>query len=218
MRPRREAVRGAEYSYFVTSQTKGRTPIFRHERWAGLMVSVLHHYDGFRYKLHAYVVMPDHVHALLTPFEAVERSVQMIKGGFSFRAKRELAWTGEIWQPGFSDHRIRDQEDWHQHVGYIRSNPVRARLVEASALFEYMGFPDIEVPQGLKPRVLANSDVRAKARTLQRQVAGAEASALRGRVAGAEGGTLQRQATIVAAEDDISHTSEGLVKKCNVKL
>jgi hypothetical protein len=51
------------------------------------------------------------------PFESVEKSVQLIKGGFSFRAKRELEWKGEIWQPGFTDHRIRDEEDWLRHLG-----------------------------------------------------------------------------------------------------
>jgi len=102
MRPRRETMRSNEFAYFVSTQTTGRRSFFRVERWARLMLSTLIHYDGTGYKLHAYVVMPDHLHLLLTPFDSVEKSVQFIKGGFSFRAKRELEWNGEIWQPGFT--------------------------------------------------------------------------------------------------------------------
>ena len=142
-------------------------PFFRHERWSRLMLSTLNHYDGTGYKLHAYVVMPDHLHLLITPFESVEKSVQLIKGGFSFRAKRELEWRGEIWQPGFTDHRIRDEEDWKRHLEYIRQNPADARLVEDSFLYEFLGLPSIEFPQGLKPADFSDSNVRAEARTLQ---------------------------------------------------
>src|ERR1035437_2595114 len=107
MRPRRVQIRTNEFAYFVSTQTVGRKPFFRHERWARLMFTTLSHYDGIGYKLHAYVVIPDHLHLLISPFESVEKSMQLIKVGFSFRAKKELEWKGEIWQPGFTDHRLR---------------------------------------------------------------------------------------------------------------
>jgi putative transposase len=131
------------------------------------MLSTLSHYDGTGYKLHAFVVMPDHLHLLISPFESVERSVQLIKGGFSFRAKRELGWNGEIWQPGFTDHRIRDEEDWLKHLTYIQNNPVNAHLVGDAVHYEFIGFPNRDFPQGLKPAVLSDINVRAEARTLQ---------------------------------------------------
>jgi hypothetical protein len=131
------------------------------------MLDVLRHYDETGYTLHAYVIMPDHLHLLLTPFESVEKSVQLFKGGFSFRAKSELEWKGEIWQPGFTDHRIRDEEDWNRHLEYIRKNPIEARLALDPILYEFMGFPSIALPQGLKPLVGDDPDVRAEARTLQ---------------------------------------------------
>src|ERR1035441_9472014 len=167
MRPRRETIRSNEYAYFVSTQTIGRRSLFRVERWARLMVDTLNHYDGTGYKLHAYVIMPDHLHLLITPIESVEKSVQLIKGGFSFRAKRELEWSGEIWQTGFNDHRIRDEEDWKRHLDYIRKNPVEAKLVTDAVLYEFSGFPQIEFPQGLKPAISNVGNVRAKARTLQ---------------------------------------------------
>jgi putative transposase len=167
MRPRRETIRTNDHAYFVSTQTKDRRPFFRHERWARLILDVLRHYDGAGYALHAYVIMPDHLHFLIAPFESIEKSVQLIKGGFSFRAKRELDWKGEIWQPGFTDHSIRDEEDWKRHLDYIRTNPIEARLASDSILYEFAGFPNIEFPQGLKPAELLAGNVRAKARTLQ---------------------------------------------------
>jgi putative transposase len=151
MRPRRAIIRSNEFAYFRSTQTADRKPFFRHERWARLLLSTMNHYDGNGYTLHAYVVMPDHLHLLITPFETIEKSVQLIRGEFSFRAKRELGWTGEIWQPGFTDQRIRDEEDWLRHLEYIRMNPMEARLVEDTVLYQFMGFPDKDFPQGLKP-------------------------------------------------------------------
>ena len=134
------------------------------------MLATIKHYNGTGYQLHAFVIMPDHLHLLITPVESVEKSVQLIKGGFSFRAKRELEWNGEIWQAGFTDHRIRDEEDWDRHLEYIRTNPIEARLAEDIALYEFMGFPNTEFPRGLKPAVTGDSDVRAEARTLQPEI------------------------------------------------
>jgi len=191
MRPRRETIRSNEYAYFVSTQTAGRRSLFHVDGWGRLMLNTLSHYDGTGYKLHAYVIMPDHLHLLITPSESVEKSVQLIKGGFSFRAKRELDWQGEIWQPGFTDHRIRDEEDWNRHLEYIRQNPLEARLVEDAVLYEFVGFPSREFPQGLKPVVLGAEDVRAKARTLQ-----SEARTLQ-----SEGHTLQPEGRTLQPED-----------------
>ncbi len=129
-------------------------------------MATLEHYAESDFTLHACVIMPDHLHLLMTPAETLEKSIQLIKGGFSFRAKRELEWRGDIWQPGFTDHRIRDLEDWERHIEYIRTNPIKARLVEDSALYEFMGFPNIAFPQGLKPLDAGASNVRAEAHTL----------------------------------------------------
>ncbi len=167
MRPSRETTRNSDAAYFVSTQTAARQPFFRHERWARLMLDVLKHYDGTGYALHAFVIMPDHLHLLITPSESVEKSVQLFKGGFSFRAKRELEWKGEIWQSGFTDHRIRDEEDWKRHLDYIQTNPIEARLTEDSIPYEFIGLPSIEFPRRRKPESIGDHDVRAEARTLQ---------------------------------------------------
>ncbi len=105
--------------------------------------------------LHEYVLMPDHFHILITPSVSLERALQFIKGGFSYRVKKELESPMEIWQTGFSDHRIRDAEDYHIHVEYIYRNPVGRKLVERAIEYPYCSaFPGSEKddpPQRLKP-------------------------------------------------------------------
>jgi putative transposase len=102
--------------------------------------------------------MPDHFHLLITPSVALERALQFIKGGFSYRAKKELGSNAEIWQRGFADHRIRDTADYEMHVHYIHLNPVKKHLCTGPAEYQYSSaFPGWKldlIPQGLKPIVL----------------------------------------------------------------
>ena len=139
----------------VTFSTWARRSLFCNERWARLLISTLYHYRGSAYLLHEFVVMPDHVHVLLTPSSSLEKSVQFVKGGFSYRVKKELGSNMEVWQKGFSDHRIRDAEDYRLHLIYMRENPVKKHLCERPAEYpycsSYAGFEQDEVPQGLKP-------------------------------------------------------------------
>jgi putative transposase len=91
---------------------------------------MLHYRREHKFLLHEFVVMPTHFHLLLTPSGAtLERAVQFIKGGFSYRAKKELALNIEVWERGYVDHRIRDTNDYGRHVEYIRQNPVEAKIV-----------------------------------------------------------------------------------------
>jgi putative transposase len=121
-------------------------------------LEVLHSYCGRAYLLHEYVLMPEHFHVIITPAGSLERAVQFLKGGFSFRAKKDLKSSMEVWQRGFSDHRIRDAEDYLRHVEYIRRNPVGRRLVENVAEYPYCsefgGSQKDEIPQWLKPIVV----------------------------------------------------------------
>jgi putative transposase len=91
-----------------------------------------------KFQLHAFVLMPEHFHLLLTP-EGVplERAVQLIKGGYSPAVRERLGNTMEIWERGFTDHRIRDAEDFEHHPMYIFRNPVERKLVEKPSEFRY---------------------------------------------------------------------------------
>jgi putative transposase len=169
MRPSRETVRRSGQTYFVSSQTVDRRPFFRHERWAVLMQEVLQHYRTVSYLLHAYVVMPDHFHAILSPQESLESAMQNIKGGYSFRARQAFNWKFNIWQAGFSEHRTRDIEDWDRHVDYIRHNPVKSKLCLSSGDYRYLAVNLDPIPQRLKPLILIRSNGGAEAPPLQSQ-------------------------------------------------
>ena len=101
--------------------------------------------------------MPDHFHLLLTVGGdlTIERAVQFVKGGFAFRAGRELGFRAPVWQKGFSEVRVLDVETFQRVSEYIRNNPVRRRIVSAAAEFPHSsahaGFELDPTPQGLKP-------------------------------------------------------------------
>jgi putative transposase len=82
--------------------------------------------------------MPDHVHLLLTVGGdmTIERAMQFIKGGYSYRLKKELGYLGEVWQRGYSEARVEDKDSFLRHREYIAQNPVKAGLVNSPE-----GFP-----------------------------------------------------------------------------
>jgi putative transposase len=94
---------------------------------------------------------------LLTPAAEIplEKTLQFIKGGFSYRAKREIHFAFEIWQASFVNHRIRDPEDYKYHHTYILENPVRAGLTERPERFAWSSATlrmELDAPPpGLKP-------------------------------------------------------------------
>ena len=148
-------------SYFITSATSQRKLILQSDRMAGLLLDVLFHYrDQNKYLLHEFVIMPDHFHLLLTPTDTLERSLQLIKGGFSHRARKELGFAGEIWEKSFHDWRVRDWEEYCHYREYIHLNPVKARLRAEGVLYPYgsaaAGFVLDPCPQRLKPIIRAS--------------------------------------------------------------
>jgi len=131
--------------------------------------TLLRYRDQGAYLLHAFVLMPDHFHVLLTPSTGLtlERAVQYIKGGSAHRIGKELEMRFPVWQRGFSDHRIRDANDYATHVRYIEKNPVTRKLVTVANGYPWSSaagcFRLDEPPQGLKPQVGDASDGTAEA-------------------------------------------------------
>lgn len=110
------------------------------ERMANLFIDVLRHYmREKRFTVHDFVVMPDHVHVLLSLGTdlSIEKAVQMIKGNFSFRAKKELGYTWDVWQKGFSEVRVSREESFIRHQHYIDENPVKAGLAPSAEEYPY---------------------------------------------------------------------------------
>jgi putative transposase len=154
----------SDRTFFVTSVTDGRRAILQSECMARLLLDVLYSYRSQgRFLLHEFVIMPDHFYLLITPAVNVslEKALQFVKGGFSYRAKKELGFSSALWEAGFTNRRIRDAEDYQNHREYIRENPVKAHLVERCKIYPYSSaFPGLEldaVPLGLKPLVRAGA-------------------------------------------------------------
>jgi putative transposase len=155
LKPAREHATNNSQTYFITPDTWERRTLFKNEAWARLFFKNLLAHRSEAYFLHEFVLIPDHFHLLITPTASLERAAQLIKGGFSFQVKKELGFNGEVCQRGFSDHRIRDGEDYYRHVHYIHLNPVKRHLCNVPAEFKYSSaYPGWKLdpgPQWLKP-------------------------------------------------------------------
>ena len=118
-------------TYFVTFLTWQRRRLFVVDNYARLFLKTLYRYrrEG-AFQLHAFVLMPEHVHLLLTPGRdlTIERAIQFVRGGYSRSFGLQFG-PKEIWQRGFTDHRIRDADDYERHRLYIHQNPVKRELV-----------------------------------------------------------------------------------------
>ena len=119
--------------------------------------------------IHAWVVLPDHLHCVLEmPADDSDfsRRWRLIKAGFS----RSLPGLGTpspsclrrgergIWQRRFWEHRIRDEADYRAHMDYVHINPVKHGLVPRAADWPYSTFHRL-VEKGVYPRDWAGSDV-----------------------------------------------------------
>ncbi|PYX22938.1 MAG: transposase [Acidobacteria bacterium] len=153
-------------TYFVTFSTWNRRRLFQVENYARLFLKTLFHYrrEG-QYSLHAFVLMPDHVHLLLTPTHdvTIERALQLIKGGYSHALGALIGRKSEVWQRGFTDHRIRDAQDFAHHRNYIHQNPVVGCLVFNASEYRYCSaFPGFKLdpwPPAAKAAVLDNASI-----------------------------------------------------------
>lgn len=123
--------------FFITSKTIQGRALLQTERMANLFIEVLRSYMRARkFKVHEFVVMPDHVHVLLSlgPELSIEKAVQM---NFSYRARKELGYPGEIWQKGFSEVQITTETSFIHHQNYIDENPVKAGLSRSAEGYPY---------------------------------------------------------------------------------
>ena len=110
-----------------------------------------------------------HFHLLLTVGSeiSVEKAVQFIKGGFAFRAGKELGMKAPFWQKGFSEVRILNSPAYLEVQEYIRDNPVKRRLVRTAEQYPFSsahsGCELDPPPQGLKPIEFLPMDDTAEA-------------------------------------------------------
>jgi putative transposase len=123
-------------TYFVTAVTAQRRKLFQVSRTVELLLQTIDHYRSQgRFHLHAYVVMPDHFHLILTPAPDVslEKAMQFIKGGFSFRLKDKR----DVWMRSFNESQIASEDRFKECIRYIEQNPVRRGLVPEAQAYPF---------------------------------------------------------------------------------
>jgi REP element-mobilizing transposase RayT len=97
---------------------------------AELTANTLRHFNGKRYDLPAWCVMPNHVHAIVRPANghSLPSILKSWKGYLAHEANRLLSRTGEFWQPEYYDHLIRSERELADTIAYVQRNPANAGL------------------------------------------------------------------------------------------
>jgi putative transposase len=119
--------------YFATTDTWQRRALFINTSLATIVVDqIVAGWDRGFSKLHAFVLMPEHLHVRITPSDetTIEKAMRMINGGSAHRMGAERPQQFPIWHRGFHDRWIRDAEPFWKAKSYIEQNPGKARLVE----------------------------------------------------------------------------------------
>ena len=148
------------YSYFITIVTYKRVPILI-ENIDILRDAFKRAKRKYRFRIDAIVILPDHLHMIITPNNAFEYSkiVSHIKRSFVYgvvnKDKKVSAIVNRkinlstsqykrkhsgIWQERFYEHTIRDEKDFYSKLEYIYKNPVKHNLIENPDYWEYSSF------------------------------------------------------------------------------
>lgn len=134
------AILNTSRTFFTTAKTSMGRRLLQSERNATLLIDVLRSCVAEqKFKVHDFVVMPDHIHLLITidADETIEKAMQFIKGRFSYRLKKEFGYEGEVWQRGFSEAQADSKAAFSSYRGYIAENPVKAGLADSSSQYPY---------------------------------------------------------------------------------
>jgi putative transposase len=131
---------GQGCTYFVTTKAWQNRAVFQVTESAEILINVtFRNRDKGAYQLHEFVIMPNHLHLLLTPSNdiSLEKAIQLIKGGSSFDIHKIRNNKMEIWQSGFHEATIRDEQDFLTRRHYIHNNPVEKFLVDQPQNWPY---------------------------------------------------------------------------------
>lgn len=131
--------------YFVTCVTYQRQPIFASAECVLLWRTTLRAVQRLHpFQMQAYVFLPDHLHLLIRLQEGtqISRLMQSAQWNYTRNHKRFYGITSSVrlWQRGFWDHVIRDEQDWEHHLNYIHYNPVKHGYVSEPGEYEHSSY------------------------------------------------------------------------------
>ncbi len=128
--------------YFLTTSVADRRRIFtRHEHAVVVLDSLRWLHRARRLMVDAAVVMPDHVHLAGQLGEKPLSSVMHTLKSYTANRLADLGVDAPVWQRGYHDHTLRDDEDYSVRIRYLLDNPVRAGLVERVDDYPYVILP-----------------------------------------------------------------------------
>jgi len=132
--------------YFITFTLKVRHMCdLSRDDLASIVVGALRYYNGIRYDLYQYTVMPDHAHATLRPkgdhagTEPLRRITGPLKGWTANRINKRLGRRGPLWLDESYDHIIRDEEDYGNRATYVWLNAFKAGLTDHPDRWPWFG-------------------------------------------------------------------------------
>ncbi|MBZ0265594.1 transposase [bacterium] len=102
----------------------------KEDRIANIVAGSLRHFDGERYDLHVWCVMPNHVHVVVKPHSGHELSkiLHSWKSFSAHEANKILKRKGKFWEVEYYDHLIRNEVDYAHCIEYVLANPEKAGL------------------------------------------------------------------------------------------
>jgi REP element-mobilizing transposase RayT len=145
-------------TYFLTFRCAGGVTLEDADRT--LVLNNWRHWDEQRYLLHCAVVMPDHVHVLLTPlrdgpdtWHSLKQIFHTNKGFTAQKINKNHGRRGGVWQDERHDRIVRDEEEFFEKWNYIANNPVEEGLVNDALVYPWFyGNPEaLEKDTGQRP-------------------------------------------------------------------
>jgi REP element-mobilizing transposase RayT len=119
--------------YFVTTGTHDRIPLFQRPKLADAVIKSLYELRSRRrIKVHGFVVMPDHVHAIISlqEDENLPKIMHSLKSYTAHAINDARGEKGKVWQDGYYDYALRNMKDAKRKLQYVLGNPLRKGLVE----------------------------------------------------------------------------------------
>ena len=122
------------YPSLVTTNAANRRPVFHSDAAAALLIEII--YEVRRetaFPLLAFVVMPDHIHLVLSPssVDSLAKIMQLVKGRFARRNHSESGDRGSLWQSRYHEQALRAERELFDAIEYVHRNPVSAGLASA---------------------------------------------------------------------------------------
>lgn len=127
--------------YLVTTICANRYPSFKQAEKARVVAAKLMEPGLWGdSRLLCWVLMPDHMHALieLGQERTLSALMQRVKAVSALAVQRSLGAPGQFWMPGFHDRALRAEDSLHEAAEYILQNPVRAGLVDVPREYPYL--------------------------------------------------------------------------------